>query len=106
MNDSIMPLVALLNENAVLRHQLAEQSARIDMMLQESPVARFSLKYVSVSIEHRELLLGRDKLPGLLAQRLAEALVAEAPSIAQRVEGAYKDLLHYRFAFVSLGGVK
>lgn len=114
VNGDLMSLVdelhALRNENAVLRAQIAEQSVRIDEML-EQPMThglKTNLRWASVTVDHMEMLMhaNQGRVPLLLADRLSKILVAEIPRIAQRVEAFDKDSLAYHFAFISLGGIK
>ena len=113
MSDGLMPLVnelyALRNENEALRRQLAEQSVRIDEMLQANlPTVKDSLRYMTVAVEHFDIIAAREQLFDLLSKQLAHLLVREVPRIAQRVEAADSPshASYYRFAFISLGGVK
>lgn len=106
-----MPLVnelhALRNENEALRRQLAEQSVRIDEMLSANlPTVKDSLRYMTVAVEHLDTITARERLPDLLSKQLARLLIQEVPRIAQRVEAADSDTSYYRFAFISLGGIR
>ena len=106
-----MPLVdelhCLRNENTALRAQLAEQSARIEEMLQDPLIYKEALHYLTVAVEHVEALTTpKADMPKLLAKKLAYLMTGQIPRIAMRVEAADRDAMYYRFAFISLGGLK
>lgn len=108
MNGDLMPLVdelhALRNENSALRLALAEQSVRIDEMLQHEPTMRHSLRYLTVAVEHVETIVHRDPaaMRSLLTKKLTYLMAGEVGRIAHRVEAVDKDTSYYRFAFISL----
>ena len=111
---SIMPLVEenrrLHDEVRALRHALAQQSVRIDQMLEAPPSPLAGLvRSVEAGVLHHEILtMSRSELDRTIGLRLAEQLIDRSGEMLQRWDGAANTLsqgLRVRASFIAMGRV-